>query len=921
MATAVKDKSKLKEQLERLELEELAIEKQILNGEISKEEGQQKRTALALQSQEIDTQLATDAPAEEASEHRDDQHKDDKHKKNGHDAAQGIVSENEEKKEEENKSEPNTADTDTTTQSTQPPVAPSPTVPFKPTVPNPQVAAQFNPPPAVQPSNPGLFSRFRSTPLVAKGTHIYRYTPLGFLSGVISDRTKEWELAKKTTDSIQTLSSKKQTTASFLGKSAKRLPGYTPPMLIWKHLVPESARTAAEAAVKNVSKNVKSSIPGRSSVENLMGPLSQGATKTQNFYGKLYKKTPFGILWKNFVPDSTKTAALSAVKNRKIKTPEKVSQVGQQAKNISSNAQKKATNAYTKAYSKTPLGKLFKKLPEKAQDQIKNPLKTAKSAKGYQRLWNTKAISNAAKRGYDRFGLLHKVRNSKVFKSKAWKYGKYAISPLASGMHDRKQYLESRTKQHEGGSITTHTKLSRVLQGQNPYSEWTSPRSLGGKAWRRFGSKRVSRLNNALGRKIGNKAGGKLASTVAKKAAQQVAQTGVKALLLNPATLAVAGIILLVILAIIFTIVLIVLIVGGGDGGGSENSDDAGTGPIGNTPVTANPIPGFTLSLTGTTTLNTCDTTSAPECIIEYTATYSYSSSSVPLESITIHNNIPPSTVFVSATGDYQQEGNRISWPLDRVNNQKTLTFKIRPTSNNIQVTNKVFANTTFTGGSGNLSNILPSSIESSEAVDAAQQQVVNQVIAAPDLIASYQAVERATGVPWQVLAGIHHREGSLDPNMSLASGRRIGEREPDIERGGGCSSTYTEGEPVALPGGGCGFRTFTDSAIFAANHLKSKNGGNVPASFQDLAKSLAYYNGYPGNSNCYHGAPYPNCPAVFPGDDNPYVMNLFDKSHEIMYVIFCKDGIKCIPPDRDTRPGVASVIMGLSRFYNTTQL
>lgn len=278
-------------------------------------------------------------------------------------------------------------------------------------------------------------------------------------------------------------------------------------------------------------------------------------------------------------------------------------------------------------------------------------------------------------------------------------------------------------------------------------------------------------------------------------------------------------------------------------------------------------------------------------------------------------------TVFESATGDYHQGENVITWPLDRTNNSSPLTIQFKPQSNDVLVTNKVYARTSYSGGAESLKQLLPPQTTPSQQSDAAQQEVVNQISAAPDLVASYQAVERATGVPWQVLAGIHYREGSLDPNMSLASGRQIGEREPDIERGGGCSSEYTEGEPVALPGGGCGFRTFTDSAIFAANHLKGKNGGSVPASFPELAKSLAYYNGYPGNSNCYHGAPYPNCPAQFPGDDNPYVMSLFDKPHEIMYIIFCNDGVKCNPPNQDPRPGVASVIMGLSRFYNTTQL
>ena len=170
-----------------------------------------------------------------------------------------------------------------------------------------------------------------------------------------------------------------------------------------------------------------------------------------------------------------------------------------------------------------------------------------------------------------------------------------------------------------------------------------------------------------------------------------------------------------------------------------------------------------------------------------------------------------------------------------------------------------------------------------------------------------YDAASSQTGVPWEMLAAIHYIEGACGTNKSLVSGRTIGTNEPDIVRGGGCSSKISRpGIPVPLPAGGCGFYSLLDSAIYAGNHIKGKIG-KIPENFQELAKAFSRYNGG-GNSNC-GSTPYPYCPELFEGEDDTYVVNMLDKKHETMYLVYCADLTKCNPPKIYSRPGAATVI------------
>ncbi len=152
-----------------------------------------------------------------------------------------------------------------------------------------------------------------------------------------------------------------------------------------------------------------------------------------------------------------------------------------------------------------------------------------------------------------------------------------------------------------------------------------------------------------------------------------------------------------------------------------------------------------------------------------------------------------------------------------------------------------------------------------------------------PDLLAIYKEAERQTGVPCEVLAGIHFREGSNDPNSSLQNGG---------------------------PLDGC----LIDSAIDAGEHLAGAVGGTID-SWDEFITALARYNGM-GNSNCADPNSIYSGPCPPPdGIDHNYVVNLIDYDHLKMNIIYCWDHLKCfLPYPIDGRPGALTVA---TELYN----
>lgn len=195
-----------------------------------------------------------------------------------------------------------------------------------------------------------------------------------------------------------------------------------------------------------------------------------------------------------------------------------------------------------------------------------------------------------------------------------------------------------------------------------------------------------------------------------------------------------------------------------------------------------------------------------------------------------------------------------------------------------------------------------------------------------PEVISAYAEAEKATGVPCEVLAGIHFKEGDNNPDQDLQSG-------------------------APLAG-----RSLTQSAIAAAEELKAKAGGTI-TTINQLIMALSAYNGG-GNSNCQAGGsnscaptdrcgqtvacttdpnackcvgtPEPgscraNCPTGFPypfsysycppasiGYDDPYVTNFWiSPVHDQMSILYMYD-CTATRPYLDARPGTLTVAISL---------
>ena len=191
------------------------------------------------------------------------------------------------------------------------------------------------------------------------------------------------------------------------------------------------------------------------------------------------------------------------------------------------------------------------------------------------------------------------------------------------------------------------------------------------------------------------------------------------------------------------------------------------------------------------------------------------------------------------------------------------------------------------------------------EALEYFQLYTLTEKLAVyPELLEAYGFASANTGVPCEILAGIHHMEGSSNPDQSLLDGHPI--------------------SPSDLP----------EDALTAAEHLVTKLGGKKiqTLKFQDYVKALDYYNG-PGNQNCYDPRT-PWCPAPrgpkFYGEDHPYPMSWMDGDHGglegaiPMYIKYCYDGIFCDSSVDGTddsgflpmmRPGAIAIAKALNMY------
>ncbi len=314
---------------------------------------------------------------------------------------------------------------------------------------------------------------------------------------------------------------------------------------------------------------------------------------------------------------------------------------------------------------------------------------------------------------------------------------------------------------------------------------------------------------------------------------------------------------------------------------------------------------------------------------------------------IEVRDNIPANTTYVPGTAkasalqltggqfinidtptliDGRLDGNTLVWRVDRVRSDfpALIKFSVTANSNDIWIANQasiaystysssLIGPSTQTNNFSDATGLLPSSL----TPPPANWTEVRALVAGafnkhPELIDRYKQASEATGISWQLLAGIHFVEkgNGPGPDTSLVSGRVIGQVEPDITPAKCAAGVSGPGVPIPI-GNGCGFATQQDSMIYAAKHLAEKIG-KTPSTFQEAVTALTRYNGT-GNRNCGR-VPYEKCPPEFEGEDDPYAMADFDEAHadNKMYLIYCFDGVRCDPHKIFGRPGVMGVVRAL---------
>lgn len=137
-----------------------------------------------------------------------------------------------------------------------------------------------------------------------------------------------------------------------------------------------------------------------------------------------------------------------------------------------------------------------------------------------------------------------------------------------------------------------------------------------------------------------------------------------------------------------------------------------------------------------------------------------------------------------------------------------------------------------------------------------------------PELIEAYEYAEQETGIPCEVVAGIHWTEGGLNSNQSVFDGG-------------------------ALRGG-----SIKEDAKLAMEHLIEKFAGNFDKNnieYEALVAAIGAYNGL-GNQNCGKETRWLNggkCPPQFTSEDHPHALAHINERHSDMDLIFCLDYVE----------------------------
>lgn len=150
----------------------------------------------------------------------------------------------------------------------------------------------------------------------------------------------------------------------------------------------------------------------------------------------------------------------------------------------------------------------------------------------------------------------------------------------------------------------------------------------------------------------------------------------------------------------------------------------------------------------------------------------------------------------------------------------------------------------------------------------------------------TYVEIEKQTGVPWQIMAALHYREGMNNPNQSMMAGEPIGSVNPD------------QGKVIGA--------TLLSNGIQAAEHFKAMAKDVYGVEIHDgmsrheIAEAFLAYN---------RGHKYER--AGIEPERSPYVSNGLP-GHENMHFPYSGEPAST-QGDLDRRPGALALLIGLN--------
>jgi len=157
-----------------------------------------------------------------------------------------------------------------------------------------------------------------------------------------------------------------------------------------------------------------------------------------------------------------------------------------------------------------------------------------------------------------------------------------------------------------------------------------------------------------------------------------------------------------------------------------------------------------------------------------------------------------------------------------------------------------------------------------SAVIDQATMDKINQNKS------TYEAAAKKAGIPWEMIAAVHYREGSCNPKKSPVNGEELGTPNSDY----GTLKEAAEASANLLKN--------RAKSVYNKNLNESPDDDTVGYAFLAYKRGYMYRDGLDKN-----GKPCPNQAQVknTPYDKSPYVMNGFDDQHQNMKWNGCIDG------------------------------